>query len=72
MQTSRHENKEVFTVSGQKRVRVVIEFDLDPKGGDTLAMKNAMDYMTYYLNTNPRQHKAWGYGIEVQYDVDKD
>lgn len=64
----KHVNPEHFKIAGDKKVRVVVEFDLADGGGDTLALKNAMDYITYFLNTNPRQHKSWGHKIEVQHD----
>jgi hypothetical protein len=65
---AKHANPEHFKITGDKRVRVVVEFAIEEGGGDTVALKNAMDYMTYFLNTNPRQHKSWGYSIEVQHD----
>jgi hypothetical protein len=63
-----HKNPEHFNITGDKKVRVVVEFAIEEGGGDTLALKNAMDYITYFLNTNPRQHKAWGYSIGVEHD----
>ena len=63
---AKYKNDEHFNISGSKKVRVVVEFDADEKTSDVLAMKNAMDYINFFLNTQPRQHKAWGYSIEVQ------
>lgn len=63
-----HKNGECFKITGDKKVRVVVEFSMEEGGGDTLALKNAIDYITYFLNTNPRQHKAWGYSIGVEHD----
>lgn len=65
---AKHVNDAHFNITNDKRVRVIVDFAIEDGGGDVLALKNAMDYIKYFLNTNPRQHKSWGYSIEVEHD----
>jgi hypothetical protein len=61
---AKHKNPERFKITGDKKVRVVIEFDAGPMSDDKLIMKIAADYLNYY--TASGIHKSYGYGIEVQ------
>jgi hypothetical protein len=63
----RHKNTEHFKISDDKKVRVVLEFDVAKVAGDKLIMKIAADYLNYY--TASGIHKSYGYGIDVQHKV---
>lgn len=64
---AKHKNPEHFKITGDKKVRVVLEFDITKSGDDGLAMKVAQDYLAYYNASGI--HKAFAYGIDVQHNV---
>lgn len=63
---STYKNTEFIKVNSSKMVTVSVTMNLDEKAGDTVAMKNAVEAINYYLNTLPRQHKTWATKIEVK------
>lgn len=64
---SRHKNADRFKITGDKKVRVTVEFDMGSAGGDKLAMKIAQDYLGYFAASG--NHKSFGYQIDVEHNV---
>jgi len=62
-----HKNTEHFKINGDKKVRVVLEFDVGGAANDKLIMKVAQDYLAYY--TASGIHKSFAYGIDVKHNV---
>lgn len=57
-------NPEHFKITGDRRVRVTLEFAVDERVNDKVIMANAADYLTHLKSTGT--HKAWGYFVQVE------
>lgn len=61
---AKYQNSDHFKITGDRRVRVTIEFAVNDKAGENVIMANAADYLSHLKNTGT--HKSWGYFVEVK------